>query len=321
MMHSSQPIEIGIIYGILRIVVAVSLGTAFASVLQYKGWIKYFSFIVKPFFKFGKLPSICGTAFLTALLSNQAAAAMIADARREGKITRKEMISGGIINSFPAHMSHLSRTFFVIIPLLGSIAVVYIIISFLIALIRTIIVLIFTRKTAHPDFKDFTYIETKKVNLTWSEIWTKTLKRILRVLKRVLYVYAPLYIIMTYASHAGFFKILSNYVPNTMKHILSPEIFAIIFSKLGGLTASASVAMGMLQTNQITGLQILFALLLGNLLTIPFNTVRRNLPIALGIYPGKDGFWVAITLGVLRFIINFIVVLILFFIITFNIQG
>lgn len=320
MTHLSQAIELEIIYGILRIAVAVSIGTALASIIQYKGWIKYISFIVKPLLTFGKLPSICGTAFLTALFSNQAAAAILADGRREGKISRKEMISGGILNSFPAHMSHLLRTLLVIIPLLGAIAIVYIIISFLIDLVRTILILIYTRKTAHPDFKDVLYIETKKESLFWNEIWIKTFKRILRILKRILYVYVPLYVVMTYAAHAGLFRIIDSCVPSAMKHLLSSEIVAILFSKLGGLTASASVGMGMLQTNQVTTTQVLFALFLGNLLTIPFDTIRRNLPVALGIYPGKDGFWVAITLGSLRFIFNLIVVMILFFVIILTLK-
>lgn len=321
MMHSSHAIELEIIYGTIRIAIAVSIGTAFASIIQYKGWIEYISFVVKPLLKFGKLPSICGTAFLTALFSNQAAAAVLADGKIEGKISRKEMITGGILNSFPAHMSHLLKTLFVIIPLLGPIAVVYIIISFFVDLIRTILILIYTRKTARPDYKNVAYIETEKELLSWKEIWIKTLKRILRVLKRVLYVYIPLYAIMTYAVHAGLFKIISDYIPSAMRHILSPEVFAILFSKLGGLTASASVAMGILQVNQITAIQVLFALFLGNLLTIPFDTIRRNLPVALGIYPGKDGFWVAITLGCLRFIINFAVVIVLFFMITLDLKS
>ena len=318
MMHSSQSIEVEIIYGILRISAAVSIGTALASIIQYKGWITYISFIVKPLLKFGKLSSISGTAFLTALFSNQAAAAMLADSRREDKISRKEMIAGGILNSFPAHMSHLSRSLLVIMPLLGPVAIVYIIISFFIDLIRTILILVYTRKTAHPDLKDFSYVEIKKESLAWKEIWIKTSKRILRILKRVLYVYVPLYVIMTYAAHAGLLNMISDYVPNAMKHIISPEIFAVIFSKLGGLTASSSVAMGMLKTNQISAIQVLFALLLGNLLTIPFDTIRRNLPVALGIYPDKDGFWVAIILGCLRFTINLVVVIILSLIITSN---
>jgi hypothetical protein len=311
-MHSHQPIEMEMFIGIIRIVIAVSIGTALASILQYKGWIKYISFIVKPLFKFGRLPSICGSAFLTALFSNQAAAAMLADAKREDKITRKEMIAGGIINSFPAHMSHLTRILLIIIPLLGSIALIYILISFLIDLIRTLIVFLYTRKTAHPDYKDFTYIDANNECLSWSEIWFKTLKRILRILKRIGFVYVPLYIIVTYISYAGLFRTLNKYIPKAFENVLSPEVFTILVTKIGGLIASASVAMGMLQSNKILPIQVLFALLLGNMLTIPFNSIRRNLPIALGIYPGKDGLWVVLILGTIRFVFTLIVVIILF---------
>ena len=311
-MNSHLPLEITMITGVIRIAVAVSIGTALACILESKGWIKYFSFIVKPLFKFGRLPSICGSAFLTALLSNPAAAAMLANARREDKITRKEMIAGGILNSFPAHMSHLARTLFIIIPILGPIALVYIVISFLIALTRTIIVLLFTRNTSHPDYQDFTYIDSIKKPLPWREIWIKTFKRILRVLKRIGFVYVPLYIIVTYLAYAGFFKTLNQYTPKALEQVLSPEIFTVLVAKLGGLTASASVAMGMLQTGKILPIQVLFALFLGNMLTIPFNCLKRNLPLALGIYPGKDGFWIVFIFGTMRFLLNLVVVVILF---------
>ena len=319
-MHSHQPLEIQIIMGVIRILIAVSIGTAIGSILQYKGWIKYISFLVKPLFKFGRLPSICGTSFLTALVSNIAAAAMLADAYRERKITKKEMISGGILNSFPAHMSHLARTFFIIIPLLGPIALIYILITFFEDLFRTVVVLLYTRKTGNPDFKDFNNAITDSKKLTWNEIFHKTGKRVIRTIKRVACIYTPLFILITYAAHNGLFNILDRYVPELLKNILSPEVFTILISKLGGLTASASVAMGLLEHNQILPIQVVFALMLGNMLTIPFSMLRRNLPTALGIYPGKDGLWVVVILGSMRFILNFIAVVLLALIMILKVQ-
>jgi len=299
-----------IIKGILRILIAVSAGTALGSIFEARNWLQYISSASKPLLKFGRLPSVCGTAFLTAIFSNSAAAAMLAGARTENKISRREMIASGIINSFPAHFSHLIRVMFFLIPLLGMVAVYYCIIQFFLNLIRTLLVLFFIRFSNKSQRYDYSLIE-KKQPLPWKQTFVKTRKRVVKIIKRVLIISIPLYIIVSYLGYIGIFKSIDKIMPGFLQTILSPEIISIVAAKLGGLTASASVALGMMQVSEITVIQVLFAFFVGNLIDIPIRTLRRNLPIALGIYPGKDGFWIVLISSSLRIVFTIITILIL----------
>jgi hypothetical protein len=303
-----------IINGILKLFVFVIIGTALGSILEYKGWTNYISFLIKPILRFGKLPSICGTSLITAIFSNSAASAIIAGAKRDGHINRREMIVTGVSGTFPTHISHLTKALFILIPLIGPVAIVYYLLVFVSDLIRTFIVLLYNR--IFSNRLDFTVnINTAKENLTWKEIIRKTNRRIIRIVKKLAIIYLPLYIFVSYLAHIGFFKTINYHIPVFLNKILSPEIVSIAVSKIGGLTASATVANTLLVNSKVLPIQVLMALLIGNMITIPFNTLRRSLPATVAIFPGKDGLWIVLITESIRFLLNLITIIILFLLI------
>jgi hypothetical protein len=103
-------------------------------------------------------------------------------------------------------------------------------------------------------------------------------------------------------------------IPSKLQTVLSPEIIAIMGSKMGGLVSSATVAARMRHNGNVTTPQILIAFMAANLIAIPFNALRRNLPTALGIFPKKDGLWIVTITQGLRFLFNFVALSILIFI-------
>jgi hypothetical protein len=293
------------------ILFAVAIGAFVANVLESRNWTGFISFLTKPLLKFSRLPGVCGVSFATAFFSNNAAGSMIATAHAEGKITKKEMFICAITNSFPAKSKHMLRPSVVIIPLLGFTAIVYLAIQLILELLQVFLVFSFGRRKSAENADQ--YESVKKEIPPWKETIRKSLKATSKILIRVILVTLPIFIFVSYLGDKGVFKKLEKKIPQGLQTVLSPEIIAIMSSKMGGLVSSATVAAKMIHDGKVTMLQILIALMAANVITIPFSALRRNLPTAVGIFPKRDGLWiVGITQG-LRFFFNFIALAILIF--------
>jgi hypothetical protein len=300
-----------VIIGILKLFGFVIVGTALGTIFEYKGWARYISFLIKPILKLGKLPSICGTSLVTAVFSNAAASAMISSAKKDNHITRREMIVTGVSGTFPTHISHLTKALFVLIPLIGPVAIVYYLIIFVCDLIRTFIVLLYNRILSEREVIA-TEISISRENISWKIILHKTNRRIIHIIKKLMIFYLPLYLLVLCFARTGLFEEINRHIPGFLDKILSPEIVSIAVSKIGGLTSSATVANILLDHSRVLPIQVLLALLIGNMITIPFNTLRRSLPATVAIFPGKDGLWIVLITESIRFIFNLIAILILF---------
>ncbi len=305
---------------LLKILFAVSLGCFIGAVFESRNWMRFASFLAKPLLKLGRLPAVCGTAFLTAMISNPAAASMISSAYSEKKITRKDMFLSAIANSFPAQMSHLIRVMLMIVPILGKTAILYFGVLFSMELLRTIIVLLIARKKDAYKGEYNAEILNKELP-SWKVTVIKSFKRTRKILFKIVWITAPIYIIVRYMAKEKMFKSLKLALPEHLSSIIPPEIVAVVLSKFGGLVSCSTVAAEMIQNNEITSIHILFGFFLGNLIDIPIRTVRRNIPVAVGVYPKKDGLWIMLILQSTRMIFTFILVLILAIILWSNING
>ena len=311
-MHEHEFTVIAILQASGWILLAVAIGAFVANVIESRNWTGFISFITKPLLRFSRLPGVCGVSFATAFFSNNAAGSMIATAHAEGKITKKEMFICAITNSFPAKFKHMLRPSVVIIPLLGFTAIAYLAIQLVLEILQVLLVFSFGRRKSADNTNN--YEPVKKEIPTWNETVKKSLKATRKILIRVILVTLPIFIFVAYLGDKGVFRQLEKKIPQDLQTVLSPEIIAIMSSKMGGLVSSATVATKMSHESKVTMLQVLIALMAANIITIPFSALRRNLPTAVGIFPKRDGLWiVGITQG-LRFLFNFIALAILIFI-------
>lgn len=286
------------------ILFAVAIGAFTANLIESRNWTGFMTFIASPLLKFSRLPGVCGISFGTAFFSNNAAGSMLAAAFADGKITRKEMFIGAITNSFPAKFKHMTRPAVVIVPLLGVTAILYLAIQLVLEVLQVLLVFSFgRRKTAErTDFPEV----LQKALPPWKDSIKTSLKATGRILLRVILITLPIFIFVAYLGDKGVFSRLEKQIPKDMQAVLSPEVIAIMGSKLGGLVSSATVADKMFREGKVTMLQILIALMAANLITIPFSALRRNLPTALGIFPKRDGAWIVCITQGLRFIFNIV---------------
>ena len=115
-----EPWLIRLITGIIKLLIMVSIGCFIGTIFECRNWMKTAAFLAKPLIRLGRLPDICGTAFLTAFVSNPAANSMIAAAYADKKITRRDMILNGIANSYAAKVSHSMRISFALVSAFGT---------------------------------------------------------------------------------------------------------------------------------------------------------------------------------------------------------
>jgi hypothetical protein len=281
---------------------------AFAgAVFEYKAWFGFASFLAAPVVKLGRMSRISGAAFVTAVFSNNAANTLVAGSYNSGKISKKEMFISGLCNAFPAMISHSLRVLFPLLSAIGIAAVWYYSITFGIGLIMTVSFLLYHRLTT-SSFKSSDTLNTpdttskfkKKTNMNWNTVLKKSAQRAFRTVMRLVYITVPIYFLVAYLIHYKKFDSLKEFIPEQIQSWLTPEMTAVFTAQFGGLVNAAGVASGFLVHNKINEHQILVAFLLGNILTIPIRTVRRNLPAAMGIFPGKDGIAVVAVLQSLR---------------------
>jgi hypothetical protein len=309
-MHNLEPWLLIGSKGVLRILVAVLIGVTVGTVFEYRNGIKYIYFLSKPLLRFSRLPSICGTAFITAFFSNVAAASMLAGAYSDGKITRRDMIIGAILNSFPAYTIIMVFVMFILIPLIGEVGIIYCSMVIVLDLFRTVLFLIIIRLLYNSQSCS-DYMLQQIEPSSWGETLEKTKVRILKIFKRLVFIALPLYLLITYLVHIGIFDFINKHLPSFFTLFLPPEVITIVIAKFAGLTTAATVAMGMVQMSKITTLQVLLAFFAGNIFNIPIRSIKHNLPIALGIYPEKTGLWIILILESSRMLMSIFAVIVL----------
>jgi hypothetical protein len=299
--------------GIIKILIAIFLGTAIGTIFECRNGSKYIAFLTRPLLKFSRLPAICGTAFITAFVSNIAASGMLVGAYSDQKITRKDMIISALLNSFPAYAKIMLLVMFFLIPMIGKTAIIYCVMVISLDLIRILTIIAIVRicysTQVHPDY-DFTQIQIQ--TYTWHKTFDKAQKRSLKILRKFIIWGIPLYLLATFLAHIGVFNTINEHIPHFFTQILPSEVISIIIAKLVSFTAAATVAMGMLQVYAITIPQVLIAFFIGNLFDIPIRTITHNLPIALGIFPEKSGLWIVLISESTRMITCITAIIILF---------
>jgi hypothetical protein len=300
-----------VLWGIFRLLIVVSAGCFIGSVFEYRNWMSGASFLVRPLMKWGRLPSVSGGAFLTAIASNNAANSIIAGAYADGKITRKEMILSGIANSYPAKVSHSLRILFPVAAALGLPALIYFALQFFCGFLRTFIIFWIGRSKDIERSSENLEIPEKKV-IPWPETFRKSFKRTGKLLLRVLLITAPMYLLVAWMYRSGFFNSWKEFMPETFSRFFPPELMTVVAARLGGLVSAAGIAFEMKHAGDLNSAQILIAFFAGNIITNPIRTLRRNLPSALGIFPKSDGLWIVLILQSFRLLFAIIVIVILF---------
>ncbi len=252
--------------------------------------------------RLGNLSDWSATAFTTAFLSGVAANTMLWNAYKEGKISKKEMFISALLNvGLPSYFLHLPVTLAIIVPLAQQAGILYMAITFLAAIIRTVVVILAGRillkrptQTADIDSQP-----DPKKNKSVAELFKKYLTK--RLLSIALYT-VPIYMLVVLLRLYGFFEELQHMTAHILqtKAIPVEGISVVVFSIVAEFSAGAAAAGAMLQEGVLTIKETVIALVLGNIIATPIRALRHQLPRYLGIFTPGTGLALLVIGQVLR---------------------
>ncbi len=295
----------------------VSIAALIGSIAEARKYHLIFGFILKRFSKMMRLPVIVGLAMPTALYSSTAANSMLVSSHAEGKIEHSSLIAGGMANSYLAYVSHSLRIMYPVIGAVGLPGLMYFGGQFFLGFLFILGVLLWHRRRilrhAEQLGGDTTVYQEEtpdKIPLPWKQTFVKAGTRIGTLLFRMMLLTVPLMLFVEWLMKKGIFEFWEQHIPSQVTRIFPSELVSIVFTQVGGLVQSASIAANLRDYGVITNSQILLAMLVGNAVGNPFRMLRRNLPSALGIFPTKEALTIVFGMQISRIICTILLIVI-----------
>ncbi len=128
-----------------RLVLFISIGLFAGQLIEAMGWTNRLAILIRPLMRWGHLTEKMAIAFTAAFFSGITALAMIVSFYKDGVMNDREVTLAVLLNTFPSYFLHLPTTIFVILPLAGSAGAIYLLITFSAAVLRLVVVLIWSR--------------------------------------------------------------------------------------------------------------------------------------------------------------------------------
>jgi hypothetical protein len=244
-----------------------------------------------------------------------AANAMLVGERKKQRITRREMIFAAMGSSYPSMAFNYFQIMFPVIAAIGFAGIIYFAVMNIIGVLVTFLVLCLARfylQESKDEASDFEGNDNEE-KPSWNTVWKNFRARTRMLISRIVLITVPMFVLTAFAADKGFFKFIQDYFPDKLKLLLSPEIITVAFARMGSIFGAAGIASELLRQNQIDMKALVFAFLLGNLLSMPFRFIRKTLPASIGIFSGTDGFIIASGPQALRLIFILTAILIVYF--------
>ena len=279
-----------LIWPLLRLLIFISVGLIVANLLESLNWTRRISALARPLIRFGHLSEQVGAAFSMAIVSGVAANTMLAEAYDKAQISKKELILANLFNSLPTYFLHLPTVIVITLPLIKGAAIIYVGITLGAALLRTLSVVLFSRVLLPRPDETVELKDPEPYKKSWSDIFHKTWKRFKRRMKKIIVFTVPIYIIIFIMNRLAFFTAIESFLADHLDFIpfLTPQSMGIIALNVAAeLTAGLAAAGALLQEGVMTYNEVVFALLIGNILSSPLRAFRHQLPYYAGIFkPG-----------------------------------
>ena len=279
-----------LIWPLCRLLIFISIGLIIANLLESLNWTRRISALARPLVRFGHLSEQVGAAFSMAIVSGVAANTMLSEAYEKEQIDRKELILANLFNSLPTYFLHLPTVILITLPFIRGAAVIYVGITFGAALLRTLAIVLLSRILLPKPSVPVSLDDADPAPRNWPALATKAWKRFKRRMKKIVLFTVPIYILIFIMNRLEFFTTLETFLSSQLDFIpyLSPQGMGIIVLMIAAeLTAGIAAAGALLQDGVMNYNEIVFALLIGNILSSPLRAVRHQFPYYAGIFKPK----------------------------------
>lgn len=290
------------------------LGVIAAELIVNLGFVNKISFIARPITNFSHLRQECGVSFLVAFGSPMAANAMLAQHHEKGLISKKEMFLASLLNSFPSVLLHWRSMLPPLIPLLGTVGLIYFLLFALAGLVKTMLLMIASRflLPARPAPK--LSLETKP-RLPLKETFKLSLKSSWKVSRRMIAITVPTMLVVSILIEVGVFDSLASFLGGVGSYLPIPASgLGIIASMFGHPIAAYTVASNLLAVGEISAKGVVLSLLIGGIFANAVFLLRSSIPNYMGIFGPKTGILVTLLSSAIwnSIIIIFVVILAIF---------
>ncbi len=279
-----------------RFALMLSLGLLVATLVEALRLARPLSALFAPLTRFARLGEAAAASFSLAFFSAMSANALLADAWREGRISRRELVTASLLNSFPAFVLHLPGIFFMAASTLGlSVAGPYAALISGAALARTLAAAVLGRVVLPPlpGRKREAGGESPGAGKAaeGGHGWRRALARggrlFARRLPRFLFWGLPVYCLTLWAARMGYFQALEGWLGRhgAWLPFLKPQAAGVVALHMGAeFGAALSAAASLLESGALAGPDIILALLAGNILSSPARAARHQFPAYAGYY-------------------------------------
>ena len=269
-----------------RLLLGLALGLLIANTLEALRWTRHLARLARPLARVAHLPPVAGAAFALAFVSPASANGLLSERHEAGEISRRELMLANIFNSLPAFLTHTPTIFFLTWPVLGSPAIIYVLLTLLAAVLRTG-GLVLAGRLILPLPAPATEAPGESGGTAWRAACAKAWKRFVRRLPKLVYFTVPVYVLMYVLQRYGYFTAAEDWLARHMDWLsfLKPQAVGVIVLHLAAeLGAALGAAGGLLQTGGLTPRDVVLALMVGNILSTPMRAIRHQLPSYAGFY-------------------------------------
>lgn len=278
---------------LLRMLGFILVGLAAGQMIEALGWTRNLAVLARPLFSFSRLGDRCGAAFTAAFFSGVTANAMLVAYYQEGRITRRQLFLTNFINQLPAFFLHLPTTFFIVVPLTKTAGLLYFLLTFAAAVVRTLLLAVYGRlwlpPLPSPPGRSVTTVDRPP---SARHHLFQTIRRKLprRMLNIVIYV-VPIYIAVFILNRLGLFAFTREWLARFVVTAVVPveSLSVVILSFVAEFTSGFAAAGALLDAGVLNVKQTVLALLTGNILAFPIRALRHQLPHYMGIFKPQMG--------------------------------
>jgi len=282
-----------LVFPLGRLLLFITVGLALGQIIELSGWTKKLGRIGGPLFRFSSLGSRCSAAFVTAFISGAAANAMLYDFWKEQKINKHQLFLTNLANQLPAYFLHLPTTVFIVLPLTGWAGVLYFIITFVAAVIRFVLVLVYghLRPATASSVSVADTVKPVVGKPDQRAIWQTLKQRLPRRLINIATFVVPIYIAVFLLHGAGVFDWIRQWMAQWIVTAFIPieALSLVVLSFAAEFTSGFAAAGALMAAGVITTKQTVLALLIGNVVAFPIRALRHQLPRLMGIFAPKMG--------------------------------
>ncbi len=274
---------------LLRLIFFMAIGLWLGTFIEALNWTHRVAVLATPLIRLGHLSPLAGASFSMAFFSGVTANSMLAEAYERGDIGKTELICSNLFNSLPTYFLHLPTLFLLAFPLVKGAAVIYVGVTLLAAMLRTLVTLLVSRMMLAPKFIDDTAVPVWR-NQSFNELFWLTLRKLYQRMKKIICFTVPIYTVIFLVQRWGGFVLLEEFMVEHVYFLswLHPQSLGIIVLHLAAeFTAGLVVAGALLDSGVMGSRDIVIALLVGNVLSSPVRAVRHQLPYYTGIFPAK----------------------------------